>query len=521
MSLQEQILRLQSLFRGNSRIIGLASNDLVDEGNGKLNQSSRRFAAGPATTKHWERHLLGIESLGLVPINDHQEVKFMAIDVDLDIMEELKVTLASLAAQIEAAKLPFIVCRSKSGAAHLYVFFKDNIKVAKPRQALQSMAAFLGLLAGNRPIEYFPHTSNLNPDSNGKYINLPYFNSDDGERFALDSEGNRLSLDDFITLAEGKLITSSDFCKWQAPKSEDEFLRDVISNGPPCLQTIYDQGIEDGTKNDILLQFGILFKKYSEETYVDNVELINRTRCDTPHDFRDLQRTLKGLKNKDYHYNCAHPCMAPICAKSLCMGRKYGIKAKINFPIIKEVVQWGADDEYFELHLEDGRKLRILAAELLDFNAVQAEVVRSLHIVLPIPKPMDWREFCFGLMGKVKRVEINKEFSVEHSIRGLIVAYATSRTIGTKLEDLLVRKPVKDGSNILIRHKDLQEEIARRRFPGYIEGLEYSVVINDLKGSITVKEIGTEKYPVFVIPDPKVDQEKILKEVATEFKVDY
>lgn len=528
MDQEEKILRLQSLFRGNSRIIGQASNDLIPDGpDGKVTQSKRGFAPGPATTEHWQNHLNGIKSLGLVPITDYQEVKFMALDVDLSVMEELKVTLTSLCAQVEANGMPFIVCRSKSGAAHLYVFFKDSVAVAEPRKVLQNMAAYMGMVSIPKPVEYFPHTSKLDKDSNGKYINLPYFGGDDTDRYGLDATGNRLSLDEFIYLAESKMVSKADFCKWKAPASVDLSLRDVVVNGPPCLQTIYDQGLPDGTKNELLFQFGILFKKHSRANFEDLVEQVNLTRCETPHDHSDLSNTMKSLRKKDYHYNCSHACMAPICAKNLCMTRKYGIKSAVEFPAIKEIVQWGANDEYFELVLEKSEllpeeiKVKILSADFLSFERVQAAMVQAIHVVLPIPKKFDWLEFVQGCMAKVKRMDVPKEFSTEAAIKSLILQYASSRTLGTKLEDLLVKKPVKQGECVLIRHQDLQEEILKRRYPGYVEGLEYAVVQGDLMGQITVVTIGERRFPVFSIPDPKINQQEILEKVATDYQPKY
>lgn len=522
MQQEEQILRLQSLFRGNPRVIGQASADLRPDENDptKLNQSRRGFAPGPATDIHWKHHLDGTNSLGLVPINDYQEVKFMAIDVDLDIMEGLRITLHSLCAQIEANGMPFIVCRSKSGAAHLYCFFKDDTAVAPVRNAMIRMADYMGMTTLERPCEFFPHTSKLDKESNGKYINLPYFNSNDTTRYGLSATGNRLSLSEFILLAESKCISSADFCKWKAPQSEDTYLRDIVCNGPPCLQTIYDQGIQDGTKNDILFQFGILFKRYNAKTFEDNTELVNQSRCETPHNSSDLTNTLKGLRKKTYHYNCAHPCMAPICAKSLCMSRKYGIKANVEFPPIKEIIQWGASDEYFEIVFETGAKVKVLASAMINFQEVQGVLIQALHVVLPTPKRADWNEFITGLMVKVKRMDVPKEFNVESSIQALIIAYATSRTIGTKLEDLLVKKPVRQDDKIYIRHKDIQEEILKRRFPGYLDGSEYAVVYS-MGGTMTALDIAGQRFAVFIIPDPKINQEQLLEKVATDFQPQY
>lgn len=509
------------LFKGNNRVIGQSSKETYTEEDGKIKEKKRGFAPGPCTNEHWKDHLEGEKSLGICPINDYQEVKFMAIDVDTDIMEDAKVTLHSLLAQIEAAKIPMVACQSKSGGAHLYVFFKDSVPVTKVYKNLKLIATYLGIASCTRPVELFPHTQHLEKESNGKYINLPYFNVSDTVRFALHPDGHSLDLDGFIAYATEKLVTMGQFCAWKAPTSEEDNLREIVVNGPPCLQTIFEQGIEDGTRNDLIFQYGLLFKKHNASTLGDNLHLVNRLRCHNPNDHNEVEASIKIIRRKEYHYNCAHPCMSPICAKSLCMQRKYGIRGKIDFPPIKEIVQWGKDDEFLEIVFEDGKKIKVEAPTLLNFDLLRAEIMRALHLVLPIPKKNDWHEFVTGLMSKVRRVDISEEFSVEHSIRNLIVSYATGRAIGDKLEDLLVRKPVRIGGDIYIRHKDIQEQINQKIKTGYVDGLEYSVLMNDLKGVLTVKEIQGEKYAIFVIPDPKIDQEELLKKVLNEYPNNY
>ena len=518
----EQILRLQCLFRGNARVIGQASNDLVPDKNGKLNQSKRGFAPGPATTEHWQNHLRGVKSLGLVPITDYSQCKFMAIDVDLDIMESLKVTLASIAASVEANDMPLVVCRSKSGAAHLYCFLNDETPVPPVRRTLIRMGDYMGF-SSERPCEYFPHTNKLDTTSNGKYINLPYFDAENTVRYAIDHLGNELSLDEFIALAESKVTTPEKFCKWKLPDSEADSIRDVIVNGPPCLQTIYDQGLQPGTKNDMLFQFALLFKKYNPNTYEDNVEIINQTRTGgAPHDSSDLSNTLKSLRKKSYQYSCSHPCMAKICAKGLCQTRKYGIKAAVECPPIKEILQWGANDEYFEIIFESGDKVKILCSLFLEFGSFRAAIVQALHIVIPEPKRLEWQDWITTIIAtKVKRVDVPKEFNVDHSICSLIISYITGRTVGSKIEELMVSKPVKIGEDIYVRQKDIQAEIVKRRFPGYVENLELSVVVNDLKGYMSVKEIDGHIVPVFVIPNPKINQEELMEKVAVDFEPKY
>src|ERR1700761_8583551 len=129
MTQQDQILKLMNLFIGNARWIGQMSSELLPEADDptKINHPRRGFANGPVTTEHWKAHLEGTEGLGIVPITDYQESKFMAIDLDVSMMENLKVTLTGVQEKINHFQLPMVLCRSKSGGCHLYVFFKEMV----------------------------------------------------------------------------------------------------------------------------------------------------------------------------------------------------------------------------------------------------------------------------------------------------------------------------------------------------------------------------------------------------------
>ena len=66
----------------------------------------------------WTKHLSGQQSLGIVPINENNECVWGAIDVD-----EYQLDLKQLAIKLAKQKLPLIICRSKSGGAHIYYIF--------------------------------------------------------------------------------------------------------------------------------------------------------------------------------------------------------------------------------------------------------------------------------------------------------------------------------------------------------------------------------------------------------------
>ncbi len=95
-----------------------ASNDTREDGkaSGK-NITISKELSDTDLLRLWENHLSGQQSVGIVAIDETNSCVWGAIDVD-----EYQLDLKDLAIKIAKQKLPLVLCRSKSGGAHLYIF---------------------------------------------------------------------------------------------------------------------------------------------------------------------------------------------------------------------------------------------------------------------------------------------------------------------------------------------------------------------------------------------------------------
>ena len=72
----------------------------------------------PPTDDLWEKHLKGVEpSLGIIPIRADNSCTWGCIDID-----QYPLDHKGLVAKIRRLELPLVVCRSKSGGAHVFLF---------------------------------------------------------------------------------------------------------------------------------------------------------------------------------------------------------------------------------------------------------------------------------------------------------------------------------------------------------------------------------------------------------------
>ena len=108
--------KLNEIFRGSNRAHGTFTVDIATTGQKKSGKAKTIKTVG-ATTNHWDDHLSGKSGLGIIPIDEENMVRWGAIDVD-----QYSLDLKKLVLKEEEFGLPLIVCRSKSGGAHIYCF---------------------------------------------------------------------------------------------------------------------------------------------------------------------------------------------------------------------------------------------------------------------------------------------------------------------------------------------------------------------------------------------------------------
>ena len=111
--------RFMTLFSGYTRAYSTYDARMLGSP-GKQKPTHRKVDSTPSTTT-FKNHLNGQQPLGIYLLDGNELVRFAAIDIDLYPFDHAK-----LARQLDEGELPFIVCNSKSGGAHAYVFFDQQ-----------------------------------------------------------------------------------------------------------------------------------------------------------------------------------------------------------------------------------------------------------------------------------------------------------------------------------------------------------------------------------------------------------
>ncbi|HEX4133305.1 MAG TPA: hypothetical protein VHY84_01685 [Bryobacteraceae bacterium] len=194
--------RFRALFDGLNRVYGTYEVPTGTRQDGKLTGKAVTLAA-PVTDALWSAHLAGTSSLGIVPIRDDGTVRFGAIDIDV----YADFDPAHIAARLIREGLPMVTCRSKSGGAHVYLFTSKAVPAHLMRERLRSIAVLLG----HGKAEVFPKQSKLAENDFGCWLNMPYFDREATTRFGVRPDGEALTVEQFLDLAEGSRVDASWF----------------------------------------------------------------------------------------------------------------------------------------------------------------------------------------------------------------------------------------------------------------------------------------------------------------------
>lgn len=285
-------------------------------------QDSRSFLVKtPLTNEIWEEHLKGDKIIGCTPLINEDRVRWGALDVD--VYQDTNTT-EDIVAKVKEHKLPFVVCRSKSGGAHVYLFFAEEVSAAAVIDKLKSFSAFFGQGA----CEIYPKQakiSNRKDDSKyGNWINMPY-SGNPTLQYAFNDDGEFLNPLEFIELANQKRLSQEDFDNLEVPVLETE----ELPEGPPCLNYIFQNRTQHSeSRNITLANVAVYLKKAQPSDWKHLLPKYNK-KFSEPLEDREVEALVSSYSKKDYKYQCSSQPLCKYCDAKLCGQRKHGDRKSV------------------------------------------------------------------------------------------------------------------------------------------------------------------------------------------------
>ena len=402
------------------------------------------------TSQHWIDHLDGKKGLGIIPINDQSQVKFGAIDVD----QYKDLDLRKLALKIAKLKLPLIVCRSKSGGAHLYLFCEEWMPAKIMKNKLEEFSSILGF-GGS---EIFPKQIQILASRGdvGGWINMPYFDAKKTERYGLDSAGNKLSAEEFINVVKKYSFEEIENFKI---KTNSE-----LKEGPPCLQVLTKQGFPEGTRNNGLFNLAVYARKAFPDTWRAEVERYNIKFMDPPLTSTEVLTVIKSADKKTYQYTCSRAPIAPYCNAAICKLRKHGIGNDGQMPAIHSLTKYNSNPPIWFLDIEGTGRIELETDDLQNQRRFQKRCMEKLNMMPAKMSDNAWNQLINNLFESLTVIEAPADASAVGQLFELVERFCTSRVQALSKDEILLGKPWTEDGKHYFRISDLMAFLDRQHF---------------------------------------------------------
>ena len=455
--------RFARVFRGLDRAYGAVDLTKKDA-NGKQ-QGIYKIVREPRTKAVFEAHLKGEVSIGVVPINEENVCLWGAIDVDMYPLDHQEIVQ-----RVRKLQFPLVVCRSKSGGGHLFMFLTEAVDAEKLQHKLKELASELGYAAST---EIFPKQIKLLVErgDTGNFLNLPYFDSEGGLRYAVKEDGTAATLEEFLDMAEAAAVNEEalDALLSQPVAQMDEKLPD----GPPCLQALLRQGFPAGTRNNGLFNLGVYLRKAHPDDWETRILEVNQKIMQPPLDLKEVNLVAEQIKKKDYQYKCADQPIINFCNKDLCRSRKHGVGGGANTPSVANLRKMDSEPPLWFLDV-NGSPVELDTEGLQRQPRFQVLCMDQINFMPRTVTRAAWEAQINLLLSQMLQTEgaiisTPEDTSLRGQFYDLLEEFTTHMQAALDKEEILLRRPWtnEDDGRTYFRLKDFEAFLKRNKFFDY------------------------------------------------------
>ncbi len=466
--------RFHLLFAGLERAHGCSiidKNAVPDEA-GKIN--ARSFTEHKQVTDGvWLAHLSGEKGIGIIPIRDDSTVMWAAIDID-----QYPLDLTALEATLEELMLPLVVCRTKSGGAHLYLFCKEPI----PARIVRLKMAEWSVAIGHPGVEVFPKQSSLaNNKDVGNWLNMPYFDAPHKTTRHGWHEGKAMKIEAFLDFAESRKVSAAALDAFTLPSAMGDA---EFADGPPCLQHLAAKGFPRGSRNNALFNLAVFARLRYPDDWKEKIDEYNRTLMQPPLGTSEVMAVIKSAGRKEYFYTCNKDPIASVCNKEVCRTRKFGIgntsEGSLAPVMLGALTKIDSNPPMWIIDVE-GYRLELTAEDLMQqqrFRKMCMEKVNKLPAMMP---QSAWEGLIRERLAQVEIIAAPPDSGPEGQFKSHLENFCSSRVSANNQDELLLGKPWHDEaegvtwfrSPDLLRYLDQQHfrEFKERQIWGILRGM--------------------------------------------------
>lgn len=390
---------------------------LVDQ---KVSATGKKTGHGltkqaPVTVELWEQHLSGVQRLGVVPIRDDNTVVFGALDID----SYKDFDVAALSKKVAALGLPLVVCKSKSGGAHLYCFAKEPVQAVLMIARLREMLTLLGL---PQMTEVFPKQAIMDAERGdlGSWLNMPYFEGTRTMVYAILGDGRGLSASEFLDVA-GLTEQGHEFFTGSVTAGSSN---DYFPDAPPCLQRLALTKMSEGGRNNGFVSVCVYLKRAFPDDWKERARTYGALFFDPPLPLDEIVTTIGSVTRRGtYRYGCQKEPLKAVCDSAVCRTRKYGVgrgggggemtednQEIPQFPTLGQLRKLLTEPPMWFMDVND-IPVRFSTDELVTPRLFQKRLVETINVCPPQPTATAWQRIIQEKMDTVLEMEAPEDTS--------------------------------------------------------------------------------------------------------------
>ena len=385
----------------------------------------------------WEKHLQGEgPALGIIPIREDNTCRWGCIDIDSYNLDH-----SGLIQSIRNLNLPLIVCRSKSGGAHVFLFTKEFISAALMQSTLKKIAKVLGYEGS----EIFPKQTEILVErgDTGNFLNLPYYNGTNGLRYALDDKGQAASLESFYSMYDQYACTNTQV---KEIKIEEKKIEEAFPAGPPCLNKLASVGFGEGSRNNALFNIAVYYKQAHPDSWEDKIVEANIKHMEPKLSNSEVQQLIKSVNRKGYDkYRCKDAPINAVCQSGLCRTKRFGVGfGEEEMPQLGNLTKYKSSPPQWFLDV-DGTRIELKTEQLYSSPLFALACLDQANLVVPVPKAKDWKQhFLKPMMNNLQEVEPLESLNPMNQLTGLLQDWTTNRQSARTMDDVFNKLPFTD-----------------------------------------------------------------------------
>jgi hypothetical protein len=385
----------------------------------------------------WEKHLQGEgPALGIIPIREDNTCRWGCVDIDSYNLDH-----GSLIQSIRHLNFPLIVCRSKSGGAHVFLFTKEFIAASLMQSTLKKIAKVLGYEGS----EIFPKQTEILVErgDTGNFLNLPYYNGTNGLRYALDDKGQAASLESFYSMYDQYACTNTQV---KEIKIEEKKIEEAFPAGPPCLNKLASVGFGEGSRNNALFNIAVYYKQAHPDSWEDKIVEANIKHMEPKLSNSEVQQLIKSVNRKGYDkYRCKDAPINAVCQSGLCRTKRFGVGfGEEEMPQLGNLTKYKSSPPQWFLDV-DGTRIELKTEQLYSSPLFALACLDQANLVVPVPKAKDWKQhFLKPMMNNLQEVEPLESLNPMNQLTGLLQDWTTNRQSARTMDDVFNKLPFTD-----------------------------------------------------------------------------